>query len=366
MGLGLLKQVKPCAKAWLAILDHSIDIGTKKALVVLRVSMDVLSRKGSAVQLQDCECIGLRVSETVNGDSIALELSDIFTQAGTPAAIIKDCDRTLNKGVSLWQNNHNTNIPVIDDISHVIAAALKKQFEGTESYKQFTSFIGKSAKNLRQTAFAFLAPPKLRTKGRFLSIGRLGRWGAKILEVLGCGKELQSDGILNKLRSALPGFDAIKPFICCFANTAEVVSQVMETLKNQGLNQTTHAECCRLAKKLPDDSQVKQTLLTWLEQHIRIKERTTDFSLLISSDIIESLFGRFKHMLERNPQADMNRSALLIPVLCGSLDETTIGRALNSAKHDELEKWEQENIPYTMRRKRRAFFSEEKPKTGEG
>jgi len=30
LGLGLLKQVKPISKPWLAIIDHSIDIGTKK------------------------------------------------------------------------------------------------------------------------------------------------------------------------------------------------------------------------------------------------------------------------------------------------------------------------------------------------
>jgi hypothetical protein len=29
VGLGLLKQVKPIAKPWVAIIDHSIDIGTK-------------------------------------------------------------------------------------------------------------------------------------------------------------------------------------------------------------------------------------------------------------------------------------------------------------------------------------------------
>jgi hypothetical protein len=30
LGLGLLKQVKPISTPWLAIIDHPIDIGTKK------------------------------------------------------------------------------------------------------------------------------------------------------------------------------------------------------------------------------------------------------------------------------------------------------------------------------------------------
>jgi hypothetical protein len=78
LGLGLLKQVKPVSMPWLAIIDHSIDIGTKKALVVLRVSVAALSRRGAAIQLEDCECIGLKVCERVNGESIAQDLEAIF------------------------------------------------------------------------------------------------------------------------------------------------------------------------------------------------------------------------------------------------------------------------------------------------
>jgi hypothetical protein len=36
--LGPLRQVAPTDEVWLAIVDHSIDIGTKKALVVARQS----------------------------------------------------------------------------------------------------------------------------------------------------------------------------------------------------------------------------------------------------------------------------------------------------------------------------------------
>jgi hypothetical protein len=43
LGLGMFKQVKPICESWIAIIDHSIDIGTKKALIVSRVKMDALS-----------------------------------------------------------------------------------------------------------------------------------------------------------------------------------------------------------------------------------------------------------------------------------------------------------------------------------
>ena len=68
-------------------------------------------------------------------------------------------------------------------------------------------------------------------------------------------------------------------------------------------------------------------------------------------------YGNFKHILERSPQADMNRTTLLIPALCENPDETTISSALGHALHRNLLTWEQENIQYTMRKKREALFA---------
>jgi hypothetical protein len=114
------------SQPWLAIIDHSIDIGTKKVLVVLKVPIDILSKKGKAIQLKDCEFIGLKISEIVNGESISLALAQIFSQAGNPDAIIKDCDYTLGKGVRLWSEKQKSDVKVIEDIGHVTATALKK------------------------------------------------------------------------------------------------------------------------------------------------------------------------------------------------------------------------------------------------
>ncbi len=56
--------------------------------------------------------------------------------------------------------------------------------------------------------------------------------------------------------------------------------------------------------------------------------------------------------------ADPMMLPLLIPALCGDLDEITITQALNQARQRDLKQWEQENIPYTMRKNRHAFFNE--------
>ena len=367
LGLGLLMQVRPVDTPWLAIIDHSIDIGTKKALVVLRVPLDALSKRGAAIRLQDCECIGLKICEQVNGDSIALDLGAIFGQAGNPVAIIKDGDYTLQKGVRLWSEAQMTAVPVIADLGHAMANALKGQFEKTAPYKRFTALIAQGSNRLRQTELAFLIPPKLRSKGRFQSVSTLGKWADKMLEVFAVKGRAQKGSLLAKLRLALPGLLLLKPFIKRFAGTTKVVSQVMEILKNKGLDQSSHEKCYQLSTSLPKSSKVKKRLQKWLQLHLEIQKQLTDQPLLVSSDIIESLFGNFKHIIERSPQADMNRTTLLIPALCGHLDETTITQALSQACHNDLEIWEKVNIPYTVRKKRQTFFGKsESQKAGKG
>ena len=361
LGLGLLRQVAPVDEPWLAIVDHSIDIGTKKALVVLRVSTKALSARGGALCLEDCACVGLKISEQINGETVAADLQAIFAQAGHPIAIAKDGDATLQKGVRLWQDKQNKTVPVIYDIGHAAANVLKEEFESKGPYQRFIAFTSRAANCLRQTDLAFLIPPKLRSKGRFQSIGALGRWAAKILEALSV-----KDGIQpltrEKLREVLPGFIALRGFVQRFASITHTVARMLEILKSQGLNQANYEQCAQLLASLPKNSRVRKRLHLWLQQHLEIQKQLTakghpDLPLIVSSDIIECLFGKFKHILARSPQADMNRSTLLIPALCGRLDKVVIEQTLAQTRHDDLEIWERANIPYTVRKKRRAFFA---------
>ncbi|RKZ39767.1 MAG: hypothetical protein DRR00_33050 [Candidatus Parabeggiatoa sp. nov. 3] len=367
LGLGLLKQVKTISEPWVAIIDHSIDIGTKKVLVVLRVPVEALSKRGSAIQLQDCECIGLSVSEKVTGETISPELEKIFTQAGNPVAIIKDTDATLNKGVRLCSEKQEKPIPIIDDIGHAMANALKAQFEKTASYKRFNALLSYGAKCLRQTDLAFITPPKLRSKGRFLRHRKLGKWGTKMLNVFAVKGRASKGSMLDRIRNAFPDLIKSRSFIEYFALTTKIVSEVMKILKNKGLNKATYKQCYDLSKKLPRNSFVAKCLQAWLKRNIEVhKPLRISKPLIVSSDIIESLFGKFKYAIERSPQSDMNRTVLLIPALCGNLDGEIITQALNQASCSDLDTWEKDNIPYTIRKRRQAFFSQdENPKSGE-
>jgi hypothetical protein len=354
-----LRQVAPIEKPWLAIVDHSIDIGIKQAFVVLRVPCDVLAQRGSAIRLEDCECIGLRIRERTDGETVAADLKEIFKQSGDPVGFIKDNGSGLSRGVRLWNDQAAKPAETIDDVGHAMANALKAEFANTDDFTLFRQTIKAGAAKLRQTVLAFLIPPKIRTKGRFQGIGRLAHWSKKMLSVLQEGGDDPQGDALAKLHQALPDFVQQQPFIQRFTQTIDVIHQFWKSVKNEGLTKQTYDEGHQLALKLPSDSTVRGKLIQWLDNHWAIRQRLqlNEIGMPVSSDIIESLFGKFKYMTERSPCAEMNRLALVMPVLCGTMPTSAeLGLHFSACRQNDLIEWDKENISHTLRKRRKAFM----------
>ena len=362
IGLSLLNTVTPIDEPWLAIMDHSIDIGIKKVLVILRVKMSALATRGSGISLEDCECIGLKIHDSTSGAIVASDLEEIFLKSGNPVAIIKDGGSDLKKGVEQWiQNTKQVGIEVIDDVGHVFANALKGQFSNSVMFKKFLDLINHCSKKLRQTKLAFLTPPQIRTKGRYQGILRLANWALKILDFL---DETKGNEEFKKLRNVLQGLAFVKPIVLTFANSVITSSSILKILKNEGLNDITFEKSLALAETMSIKSPVKKKVISWLHQHYEVHKRLGKSSLIVSSDIIESLFGKFKNIQDRSSVKDMNRSVLLIPALCGVQSAENFERMLLKTKHEDIEDWDQKNIPYTQNRLRRKSLGKKEDFTG--
>ena len=359
-GLSLLQGVKRQKAPWIAIIDHSIEVGVNKVLVVLRVDVEALGKRGSPIRREDCECVGLQISEQSDGETVYEQLKAIFARCGEPKAILKDGDTGLGKGVRLWREREGKKgVWVLEDIGHVMANALNSQYARGKCFQRFLSIIHRGSARLRQTEWAFLVPPKLRTKGRFQGISALGKWAQRMLHALAGKDDDDTRGVLATLRSAMAGLSGLRTFIERFATTVLTVVDVLTVLKHHGINQASYRQCRELAQRLPPRSVAKKRLDGWLKRHLYIQGRLGigQTPLLVSSDIIESLFGTFKHILARSPQADMSRTVLIIPALCGQAEPLLIAQALADTTHRDLQRWEQQQVPETIRRKRNDFFN---------
>ena len=372
VGLAMLSGVQPIPEPWIAMIDMSIDVAIKKVFVVLRVPLTALALRGSAISLQDCEVVGLKVSETWTGMDVDAALHDVFSKVGQPVAIVKDGGKDLKRGVELYRERPGAaSVKVIADVGHVAANALKAEFAELDTFKAFLKGITKGAAKLRQSKIAFLTPPKIRTKGRFLGITRLAEWAEKVSPLLGGAGRVAEGTLASDLRRLLGGLGQYRPVIERFVLNARVVGKFVEIAKNKGVNQESYRAMKAELAALSERSPVRIRLESWLGTHLHIQSRLGigQTPLLVSSDPLESLFGKFKNMVARNPKAEFNRIVLAIPPLCGTLTEARIASALQSTKQSTLDQWTTDHVEATQWQQRAAFHRgeltpETVPKTG--
>ena len=131
-------------------------------------------------------------------------------------------------------------------------------------------------------------------------------------------------------------------------------------MKTHGLNEATYIEAKDIVAKLPKRSIVRIRLSAWLEKHIHIHRALAigQLPLPVSTDAIESLFGKFKTVIQRNPQAELNRLIYVIPLLCGNHSHSDIDLALKNCSHKEMLNQIKQAVPPTLRQQRSEKFKE--------
>ena len=358
VGVDLLRQVKPIDDPWIAIMDTSIDVGIRKAIVILRVRLSALKERGSAITLQDCQVIFLKIVESCTGEVISECLETAFKAAGKPVAILKDGGKDLNKGTMIYREQHHckTAIGVIADLGHFIANALKAEFAKSVGFKRLLALVYGGQKRLRQTNAAAFVPPKLRTKGRFQGISRLAEWALWILDIMAVQGQVKEDSTVATLRRGFPKLPRLRSFIEKFALTCKVINEFQELLKNQGLNQETYKEALFILQQLPESSHSRQEAQMWLTRHLGLQCRMSmaQTPLLVSSDAIESLMGRLKAVIGRSSIGELNRMTFTLPTFCGQITPEEIAKALEHTSQVDLSKTEKEIIPPTLLQQRRS------------
>jgi hypothetical protein len=248
-------------------------------------------------------------------------------------------------------------VSAIEDIGHVAANALKHAFERSTPFVKFLTYIRAARSKLWQSDIAFLTPPRLRTKGRFQNITRLAKWARQLKPLFGRQGRAPVGTIADRLRRLAGGLAQHDSFLRRFTLACEVVENCLQVLKNDGMNQSSYRRAIAELARLPRTSHVRRRLERWCRRQLSIQARlgVGQMPLLVSSDIIESLFGKFKVVLARNPRSEFNRTVLALPAMCGTLTNEDVERGLRSISHTDLLNWGREHIPQTQHQTRVAF-----------
>jgi len=274
LGLHRLQQAqRHLDEPWVCIADFTIQIGCKKALIVLRVPVAAVSQ-GSALTLKQVEVIGLRLGETWNGARVHTVLLALFERCGWPSHVVSDCGSDIKKGIVETLLEAPNRASWISDGSHCVANALKHYDAKLSLFQQFQSLCTRMRQRLQQTRFAFLLPPKARTKGRFLSASRQAEWGLHTLAYLEA-KQREASPEVSALAEALRGLKSFKLFLMTFVRNTTCLNQVMKMVKTQGLSAESMQACQETLGDVPVRSPIRKEVSHSL-QHYRPVVESSD------------------------------------------------------------------------------------------
>jgi hypothetical protein len=108
---------------WVCIADFTLQTGSKKVRIVLRVPVSALMT-GQAVPLKPVEVIGLSLGETWDGERVQTVLKSLFKRCGWPCQIGSDCGSDRKKGIVDTLLEAPNGASWSSDMTHCVANAL--------------------------------------------------------------------------------------------------------------------------------------------------------------------------------------------------------------------------------------------------
>lgn len=357
---GLYKLLKPLPKRkdWIWIIDHTINFGVKKCFVVLAVSHEAFEKKNYQLQHKDMEVAVIDVQEKATGKRVAKVLNKLCGEIGTPLQIVSDKGSNIKKGVEIFKNKSKKTI-ITYDITHKVSNELKKILNGNPRWNLFINKITDTKRKSLHTVMAYLAPPKPREKSRWLNLDFNLKWAETILD----NKHQSRPGRLTKhqqkFRELFDWLDEFEEDIKEWRLLLNVVDEAQKEVKRNGLSKETNYNFKKITKKAgvgnPTIEKIKLKITDFLiSETAAMKDEQI---LLGTSDIIESVFGKFKIFSAKNPMKEIGRSVLTMPILTSEVTIEEVKEAMETISDKKLSEWLESNIGVSLFAKRRKAYA---------
>jgi hypothetical protein len=369
MGLYELNREKEYRQDWIFIVDFTLELGKQKALVVLGVPQQHLVEEiianGRGISHKDVEILGLEVMNSTAGENIKKKLDEISLRVGKPLQIVADHSSDLARGIKLYKQE-NEDLIYTHDVTHGMALLLKYELNSDQGYQSFAQKCNSCRQQLQQTELDFLSPPAQRSQCRYFNVERLTEWGLRLLKVLKDPLDIWSKMVNNSDPSMLSKriidklgwlVDYQSELIRWHQMT--VLTRRLETqLKKSGINQQS------LNNFQDNKWEFGDSKLSKFYQHIcdyvttqsaHIQEGKT---FLATSDVIESLFGKYKRFSASCPFKEMGQMLLTIGLSTMELTNNVVKSALEEVSFAQVETWLAKVFGQSILSKRKNLFLE--------
>lgn len=352
VGLNTLQGAvnEPISEQVTLIVDECIRKGKEKQLIVLLAPFE--KEKEESLTFQDVQVVHMEGAKSWKGKEIEKTLSFLKTsQKVIVKNVLSDEGKNLINFSNLSQLSH------IPDIAHGVATCLKKTFLKDADYQSFMKLVATYIYKGVNQDFSYLCPPKLGKKARFMNQTAIVDW-AEILT----HRISQLDKKSLAFFEQLPQHSSmIKHLSACL----DIGQRIQVPLKKQGANKKTLATAKQMIEVGKKQEGYVKTFVSYLDKYINLYDEFIDQhdvrNIHVSSDIIESLFGKYKSIANHSALTGLTKLNLELVIYCIDTNEllTTIPTAIERIFMTDLEQWVNDHSSDNQLIKRRNFFKKE-------
>lgn len=360
LGYYKLTRPKEHANDWVWIIDHSIQLGAEKCLLILGLRLSDLPPVGMSVCHQDVEVIELLPVRKSNGGVVWDQLEQAVEKTGIPREIVSDHGSDLRVGIRTFCEAHPETCAIYD-ITHKAANVLKHTLESDAEWHRFTTLAAQSKSQIQQTALAYLRAPKQQSKARYMNVEKLVTWGWQVLMLLE-----QRQGMLAVPPEEWPQIDDKLGWLLTFRaslvrwyDLIRLIASTEQVVRAEGFHHKTPtivAQRLQTLRETEATRAVKEELMRFVqEESTKAKPHER---LLGSSEVIESVFGKLKR-LERD-QANSGFTGLILSLAAMVSTTTTevIVRAMECVSTEMVLNWCREQFGKSIQAKRKEAFAQ--------
>lgn len=357
-GQAQLVAAKPPADDWVWLIDHSVQIGQQKALVILGIRATALPPPGQPLRAQDMVLIDLVPMVTSTREDVARCLEDAATKTRVPRAIVDDHGVDLNGGVQIFQQNHPATVEIYD-AKHKAACLLKSRLEKNPRWLAFCAAVGKTRCAIQQTEWGALTPPGPQPKARFMNLKGQLDWAGHVLTLLeSAADSWPSWGSRPRLEEKLGWLRDFAEDLSEWRQWQAIVDLTVGFVASEGVHGETAWMLSRGLRPLVRTDAgrgLAAELLRFVrEQARRLKpgERLPG-----STEVLESCFGKFKE-LEKG-QAKGGLSSLLVGfgTLLGEATLEQVHKAMTAVPTRKVKEWCAKHLGQTLSSKRKEAYA---------
>ncbi len=350
------------ADDWAWLLDHSVQIGKHKVLVIVGIRLIDLPAPGQSLRHQDLELIELMPEQSWTRAEVDAALEKAVERTGkAPRVIVDDHAADLSGGVELFRGRHPDTIEVYD-AKHKAACLLKGRLEKNPRWQAFQTQLGQTRCAVQQTELAFLTPPAPKPKARFMNLGPQLAWGERVAAIVRQPPESVLAAVTpQRLQEKLGWVGGFESDLAEWSQWQQVVDVTVSLVDGRGIYKGVarllagqlsppHAPAlCGSARRLAAE----------LVRFVRSQERLAKPGERLpgSTEVLESCFGKLKQLEKQQSRGGFTQLLLGFGAFLADLTTETVREAMQASRTADVRAWAAQTLGMTLFAQRKLAFA---------